>query len=318
MEFFIILSFLFILGNPLYAQAYGYNRLSGLAVVLISLAVYAIVYAFKAIGLYTMAKRAGKQKLLWCAFVPFASTFLIGELAGDFRLGTARMKHIGLYAMILEFVLCIFYALQYFPQLYIFSQGEGVLYNIVRQAGSDGGGYISIEFTSALNPAIYNMMNIAYILEYVFYVLYTIAAVFMFIAFFKRYSPLSYIWMVVVCAIIPLFAAFLIFAYRNRKPVDYDKFMAARSEQIRRMQAAQYGGYPPYGQSPYGNPYNQPPYGQPPYGNPNGQGAPKNAPEDPFGEFGSSSKPSDDDPFGEFSGGGNKKDGSDQDPPDFS
>ena len=306
MEFFIVLGVVSVLGNPLYAEAYGFNMLPAWAVVLVALAVYAFVFAFKAVGLFVMAKRAGRQKLLWCAFVPFASTFLLGELAGDIRVGNGRLRHIGLYALIAEILLCVCYGIQNFTQMYIFSQGRGVLYNILTEAGSNGGTILSLEYTAALADGIVKMMDVAYILEYVLLILYTVVAVFMFIAFFKRYSPASYVWMVILCAVVPVATAFLVFAYRNRVPVDYDKLMAARAEHYRRMQASQYGGYP-YGQPPYGGN----PYGQPPYGAPGGQDAPPKAPDDPFGEFGSSSGPSggspEDDPFGEFSAGDKKE-----------
>lgn len=301
MEFFIVFGIVFNFGNPLYARAYGFTMLQPWAVYTIAAAIYLVIYAFKAIGLSTMAKKAGKNKLVWCAFVPFASTFLMGELAGEMRLGgNAKLKHIGLYAMVLEVLLCVCYALQYFPQTYIFAQGEGVLYNIVTETNANGT-YISIEFTGSLNPAIVQMMNVALILEYIFYLLYTLAAVFLFIAFFRRYCPASYIWMVILCAILPVLTAFLIFAYRNRLPVDYERFMAARAEQYRRMQQSQYGPYGgnPYGGNPYGGGYGSP-YGQNPNAGPyGGQGAPRE-PEDPFGEF-SSKSGGESDPFGEFS-----------------
>ena len=112
----------------------------------------------------------------------------------------------------------------------------------------------------------------------------------------REIAPLSYIWMVLFCAILPPVEAFLVFAYRNRKPIDFDAYMKERAERIRRAQQAQFGPYGPYGQNPYGqNPYGQNPYGQNPYGqNPYGQ--------NPYGQNPNANAPSEpDDPFGEFS-----------------
>ena len=82
----------------------------------IAAGIYLIVYLFKAAGLSKMAVNAGKKKLAWCAFVPFASTYLMGELAGEMRFGNARFKKIGLVAMIAEILYTASLAVFFVPQ----------------------------------------------------------------------------------------------------------------------------------------------------------------------------------------------------------
>ena len=219
------------------------------------------------------------NKYVWCAFVPFASTWLMGKLAGAVRVGRTKIEFFGLLTMIAEICLCICYALQYFPLAYIY-----------------GNNLYSITYDETRLP----ILQISE--EYIFMLVYTVLSVFLYMGFFRGYAPQSYIWLDVLCIFLPV-AGILAFAFRNRKFVDYEKYMQARMEQIRRVQQAQYGR-PPYG-NPYGNPYGGS-YGDP-YGGPYGQngqspyGGPATKPDDPFGEFSSGeNKSSAQDPFGEF------------------
>ena len=292
MEFFFLYSIFAIFENPLYALVLGFNQMDAWLVWVLTAGLFAVLYALKAAGLYTMAKKAGKAHIAWCAFVPFASTFLMGELAETLYLGGLKIKHLGIFAAVLELLLCAAYAMQYIPLSYIYSQGEGQLYTVIVEAGADGS-YAYLEFTDALNPSVERLMDVASILQTVFYLLYTVAAAVLFVAFFRVYCPMSYIWMVILCVIIPVFTAPLVYAYRNRGPVDYEKWMAARAAQLQRMQQ-RYGEGGPYGGGPYGGS---------PYGPEEG---PK--PADPFGEFsdGEDKDKYKDDPFGGLS---DKKDG---------
>lgn len=323
MELFIIYRFISPLGDPRYAYSYGFDRLQSWLLWTIALVLYAVICVFKGIGLYTMAKKQGKSKLLClCACVPFASTFVMGEFAQALILGNVKIKHIGLYAMIAEIVLCACYALQHVPESMIFSDPD--LYQIITEE-QGGRVYISIQFAASVPQPLVYMMNFCNVFGSIFYFIWLIAFIFLCMLFFRIYAPASYVWMVILCAFFPVITGFFAFAFRHRNPVDFDQFMKARMEQIRRAQQAQYGPYGPYSRGPYGggpygqNPYGQNPYGQNPYGNPygqngpGGQGAPKE-PEDPFGEYSSgpsakgegeagNNSPREGDPFGEYTDG---------------
>ena len=306
MEFFVVFGAIFSLCDPRVKTAYGINVLPVYWAFILALIVYAVFYTFKAIGLSTMAKKREMNKYVWCAFVPFASTWLIGKLAGPVRVGKTKIEFFGLLSMIAEICLCVCYALNYFPLAYAFANN---LYEIVVSSENNVVSY-GLQFSTEFQSFV-TVMNIAYIAEYIFMIIYVVLCVFLYMGFFRAYAPQSYIWLDILCLFLPV-VGILAFAFRNRDFVDYEKYMQARMEQIRRMQQAQYGRPPyggPYGGNPYGNPYGGQPYGQ------NGQApyGPSEKPDDPFGEFSSGgNKSSEQDPFGEFgqqNAGGQNADG---------
>ncbi|MBU3876541.1 RNA-binding protein [Faecalicatena sp. AGMB00832] len=77
------------------------------AIYLIILAVlalfYVISYVFKGIGMFTIAKRQGKE-YPWLAFIPFARTYLHGELAGNIRLKNKSIKNPGIWLLVMPFI----------------------------------------------------------------------------------------------------------------------------------------------------------------------------------------------------------------------
>ena len=240
MEFFevfsaIVNSFCF----PSVEFYFGVQPLSPYIALAIAGGVYVLLYIFRAIGLFTMAKKQGKNGLLWCAFVPFASTFLMGELAGDLKLGKSRVKHIGLYVMLGEIV---YSALTAVVCAILIRALLGIEGSIVFEPNADTGIPVNTFNGSDGLITLYNTFSI---LSTVFQYLLIVLLVFLYIAFFRRYSPLSYVWMVIVCALLPVVTPFLIFAYRNRVPVDYDRFVQERIERMRRARQAQYGPYGP-------------------------------------------------------------------------
>lgn len=292
MEFLLFLEAIFTFCDPAMQYA-GLNVLPVWTAFAIAGGLYAVVYAFKAIGLLVMAKKQGKTKLAWCAFIPFASTFLLGELAGELRFGSVKVKHLGIIAMVMELIYTFSGVFVIGWQANLISGGSYIVERVLNNEG-DVIWYTTV--FEGVSQQLQTLLNVFSVIKLVFKFVQLIAFIFLNIAFFRRYAPLSYIWMVLFCAILPPVEAFLVFAYRNRKPIDFDAYMKERAERIRRAQQAQFGPYGPYGQNPYGqNPYGQNPYGQNPYGqNPYGQ--------NPYGQNPNANAPSEpDDPFGEFS-----------------
>lgn len=123
MELFVLFSVFFSFCNPLLGVEAGFRVWDCSTALIVSLCLYAVIYVFKAIALSTMAKNAGKDKLVWCAFVPVASTYLMGELAGDTRFFNHTFKKIGLIAMITEIVVILAFLCSYVPQYYIIDGG---------------------------------------------------------------------------------------------------------------------------------------------------------------------------------------------------
>lgn len=301
MEFFIILYSLIGIFNPALAEYYGIIAPDRLSYIFIGIAAafFVCVYCFKAIALSAMAKKAGMQKIVWCAFIPFASTYLMGELAGDVRLGKSRLKKIGLFVMIAEILYTAAMALVCIPLLY--ALGDYQKYFTVVE--SDLG--LSLGLSNEFPLGLYNIYRVGSVLVWIFELIFIAVSVFLYIFLFRKYAPASYIWLTILCVILPV-SSFILFAFRNRKPVDFDALMRARAEAMRRQQ--QYYNNPynnPYNNL-YGGPYGNGPYGNNPYNNPYGQPQqPPREPDDPFGEYsGGSGQSGQGDPFGEYSGGG--------------
>lgn len=281
MEFIELAGFILQFSYPYAKTVYGFSIPAYIALIVAG-GIFLALHACKAAALFIMAKKQGKKKLLWCAFLPFANTFLIGELGGEVKFGNLRLKHVGVVAMLAEFV---------------FVACRGFVLGVYAYAFQNGLTYFEVENNmigwgfneGVLTDGMYTALNACEIAGYILSFVVLIAFIFVNIGIFRKYAPDSYIWMVVLCALLPPVEGILLLVFARRTPVDYDKYMRERIEAIRRRQQAQYGPYGPYG--PYGqNPYgqNQNPYGQNqnPYGQPQQGGAQGNeAPPDPFGEF---------------------------------
>lgn len=281
MEFIELAGFILQFSYPYAKTVYGFSIPAYIALIVAG-GVFLALHACKAAALFIMAKKQGKKKLLWCAFLPFANTFLIGELGGEVKFGNLRLKHVGVVAMLAElvFVACRGFVLGY----YAYAFHNGLTYfevenNMIGWGFNEG----------VLTDGMYTALNACEIAGYILSFVVLIAFIFVNIGIFRKYAPDSYIWMVVLCALLPPVEGILLLVFARRTPVDYEKYMRERIEAIRRRQQAQYGPYGPYGpygQNPYGqnqNPYgqNQNPYGQPQQGSAQGN----EAPPDPFGEF---------------------------------
>lgn len=274
MEFIELAGFILQFSYPYAKTVYGFSIPAYIALIVAG-GIFLALHACKAAALFIMAKKQGKKKLLWCAFLPFANTFLIGELGGEVKFGNLRLKHVGIVAMIAElfFVACRGFVLGVYA--YAFQNGKTWFEfeeNMIGWGFNEG----------VLTDGMYTALNACEIAGYILSFVVLIAFIFVNIDIFRKYAPDSYIWMVVLCALLPPVEGILLLVFARRTPVDYEKYMRERIEAIRRRQQAQYGPYGPYG--PYGqNPYgqNQNPYGQPQQGGAQGN----EAPPDPFGEF---------------------------------
>ena len=293
MEFIELAGFILQFSYPYAKTVYGFSIDAYIALIVAG-GVFLALHACKAAALFIMAKKQGKKKLLWCAFLPFANTFLIGELGGEVKFGNLRLKHVGIVAMIAElfFVACRGFVLGVYAYAF---QNERTWFEF--EENMIGWGFNE----GVLTDGMYTALNACEIAGYILSFVVLIAFIFVNIGIFRKYAPDSYIWMVVLCALLPPVEGILLLVFARRTPVDYEKYMRERIEAIRRRQQAQYGPYGPYG--PYGqNPYgqNQNPYGQPQQGSAQGN----EAPPDPFGEF------SDQKGQGSQNGGGQNQNGS--------
>ena len=204
MEFFFVLAIAYNLLMPrINAAGEIYNEGLLWIAFVIAGGVWLVVHVLKSIGLYTMAKKQNMgAKLLWCAFVPFANTFLMGELGGKFG---RSFKHVGLYAMIAELLYCAACAV-YFGMMG-FAIMNGMYDKSVQEyPGYDGTVYQSYALVlSGLTATAERMIEVFYYIQYIFSFIAPVVSIFVYIVFFRKYAPSSYIWMTVLCAIVPLF-----------------------------------------------------------------------------------------------------------------
>ncbi len=91
-----------------YSSPYMETTLIGIMmiffIVMLVCAIFALIsYILRGIGMYTMAKRQGMD-YAWLAFIPFARTYLHGELAGSIRLKHKSIQNPGIWLLALPFL----------------------------------------------------------------------------------------------------------------------------------------------------------------------------------------------------------------------
>ena len=91
-----------------YSSPYMESTLIGIMMIFIIImlvcAIFGLLsYILKGIGMYTMAKRQGMD-YAWLAFIPFARTYLHGELAGSIRLKNKSIQNPGIWLLALPFL----------------------------------------------------------------------------------------------------------------------------------------------------------------------------------------------------------------------
>lgn len=91
-----------------YSSPYMESTLIGIImiifIVMLVCAIFGLAsYILRGVGMYTMAKRQGMD-YAWLAFVPFARTYLHGELAGSIRLKHKSIQNPGIWLLALPFL----------------------------------------------------------------------------------------------------------------------------------------------------------------------------------------------------------------------
>lgn len=264
---------------------------------------FAIIYAFRSVGLFVIATRGG-YKNRWMAFVPFFSTYYIGVCGQKNRFLNIDTRIVGIIAAAFEFSLVGLYVLNIVADALV---SPYIVYTnqIVNLYGQE----ITIQ-TPRLNSVTmnelapwlgwagwcYNYLN-TYIISWLNF-LYMLVMVVLLNCFFQTYSIRRYFLFTITSVLFPV-QGILIFAVRNNKGVNYAEYMRAVQERMYRQYRSQQNfNSDPYNQNPYSN--NSYQNDRPPYGDhQNGAPSADKKTEDPFSEFGSSDN-SGGDPFDEF------------------
>ena len=278
-----------------FAESIALERLCYWIILGVGLGLFFVGVIFGGIGLMKLAKRAG-VKHGWLGFLPFANTYLTGELAGETRIFNSRVKRIGLWTTICEVAFVALNIFSYTLQMLLMraeyfapvanSAAQVVEYEIV------------VEFIPASLRWIATASTVVYIIQMIFSLVVLFMFCTLFFAFYRKYYARSPFLMTFLSAVLPG-RGFAIFAVRNNTPVDYAAYMRRRMQQ----QYAQQQQQPPYngGYGPQNGPQN-------------GPYTPPTPHEDPFGgEFGGTPTggtqggtsqgnppPPDDDPFSDF------------------
>ncbi len=273
---------------------------------------FAIIYIFKSVALYTIARREGFANS-WMAFVPILNTYYAGVLADKNRIFGLKAKTVSLIAAIAEFAYVAMNIIYYAAQGVIFAGGYAVPQFEATLIGNtyvdvfSGYGIVGLPVSLSWAGWVYAYFPEAFL--YWLNLLSVVSYILVMIAFFQTYSCRHYVLFSIFSALFPLSGIFM-FVVRNNRGKNYTQFVKER-------QYRQYQQYQEYMRNNGG--YNNPNGG---YNNPNdpyngGRGAGSEPPKDPFdgmggqsgnggsqsgsdGRQGGSSGGSGDDPFGDF------------------
>lgn len=267
--------------------------------ILVGALCFLLVYVFRAVALYTIAKREGFGHK-WMAFVPFFSTYYIGVCAQANRIYNAKAQTISLIAAIVEVVAVIYFIFYYSV---IFTVELNGFY--VTETGLSSLG-MSTTYTVADYDKLalhgWNWMGWVYDNGYyiarVLDLLWFVFSLLVYTAFFQTYGSRHYWLFAITSAFFPI-SGILFYVVRKSPAQNYRSYVRSQQEQAYRMRQQYYNQYNnPYNQ----NPYNQNPYNQNPYSRPQNN----DSASDPFEGVGnenvshSHSSKSDDDPFEGF------------------
>jgi uncharacterized membrane protein YgcG len=250
---------------------------------------FAILYAFEACALYSIAKREGYDKR-WMAFVPILNNYYIGKVSEKNRVFNIPAKTLGLVVAILEGILVVRYILYYIALFVLADKGYLMVgysnATILGETVTSADGFYTYATPDNLTWATWMATNLTSYLFELIDLVYFAFEIMLLIAFFQTYYSKRYL-LFTICAIIFPVQGILMFVVRKNKGKNYRQF-------VREQQEMQYRAYQEYNRrNMNSNPYNYNPYSgrtqQPPTSNP--YEAPKSgdAPNDPFDDFGTNS-----------------------------
>lgn len=266
-----------------------YSGINTLYYLIIPGIIYLVMLVMGGFGLYKMAARRG-IKYKWRAFVPFANSYLLGEIAGDrCTFFGARLKLIKVWLTISEVFAALVGCFVFFCYIVLYSG----YYENVRSIAESRYGYSYYvwavdDMTVTQKVFYYGSLNcygkVYYLFELVYYLFFVTAIM----NVFRRYAPAQSTMFTMLSIFFPIENIF-VFAISGNKEVDYNAYIRARYARYRNRYnnpPPPYGGYGGYYQGG-GNGYNYDPYtGRPINRNGNGNNNSSDASDgDPFPEF---------------------------------
>lgn len=255
---------------------------------IVGVGIWVVLFSLQGFGLYAMAKNRGMKKK-WLAFIPFANIWYMGRLTGDCNVFGQRVKRAGLYAMLAQIIATLVCGLYVAMQTYLYAV-EGL------PSYHEDIGYYWGNLTG-FSVKAEKIYTISGVIMPIFQIVYEIFMLVLLFGLYKKYYPKNYTFLGILSLFIPMSRYIVIFVLRNRKAIDYERYIQARREAYMRQQQQYYNTYGnPYGYNNYNRPYGQGGYNGYDYNQPQ-----RPEPEDPFAEFGGKKEPTGtNEPFEDF------------------
>lgn len=177
-----------------------------LIIFMVALIFWIVEYVFFAIGLYTIAKRMGRN-YPWLAFIPFARKYLHGELAGTIELKTRKIKNPGVWKLVLPIIAGAAFSL--FMIILMVALGIGTFMAVGSYGYGISGGTIMLAVVLLLIAAVVSVLYQA---------VYRVLCVLINIQIYDRFTTHNMgIVHAVLSAVVPLYEAFCLFVMRHKE-----------------------------------------------------------------------------------------------------
>lgn len=177
-----------------------------LIIFMVALIFWIVEYVFFAIGLYTIAKRMGRN-YPWLAFIPFARKYLHGELAGTIELKTRKIKNPGVWKLVLPIIAGAAFSL--FMIILMVALGIGTFMAVGSYGYGISGGTIMLAVV---------MLLIAAVVSVLYQAVYKVLCVLINIQIYDRFTTHNMgIVHAVLSAVVPLYEAFCLFVMRHKE-----------------------------------------------------------------------------------------------------
>lgn len=177
-----------------------------LIIFMVALIFWIVEYVFFAIGLYTIAKRIGRN-YPWLAFIPFARKYLHGELAGTIELKTRKIKNPGVWKLVLPIIAGAAFSL--FMIILMVALGIGTFMAVGSYGYGISGGTIMLAVVLLLIAAVVSVLYQA---------VYKVLCVLINIQIYDRFTTHNMgIVHAVLSAVVPLYEAFCLFVMRHKE-----------------------------------------------------------------------------------------------------
>ena len=181
-----------------------------LIMIVVAMIFWIVEYIFRGIGLYTIGKRMGKN-YPWLAFIPFASTYMHGDLAGTIPLKTKKIKSPGVWKLVLPIISGIAITIYYF--IFIAVLGVGILSGMSYSYG----GYSSPSIGGGTVLAMVILFILLIVAAILYQAVYGVLTALVNFQIYGRFTTRNMaIAHSVLSSLVPLYESFCLFALRNR------------------------------------------------------------------------------------------------------